>query len=149
MVRKFSTFIFALLLSAFICGCGGLTLSDGKYETSLPGREDFAAVYNDLIFIGLREPSDDPAHNNYWIWAGSFSIEDDGRIMLDMDKKLSKKWNFSYNLYRRDGAISVHDIGAGNSFYLKLRATDNSSSVNRSSAPAAPTAAPGSLPAYK
>ncbi len=148
MVRKFSAFIFLLLISAFICGCGSLTLSNGKYETSLPGREDFAAVYNDLIFIGLREPSDDPSQNNYWIWAGSFSIDDDGRIMLDMDKKLAKKWNFSYNLYRRNTSISVHDIGAGNSFDLRLRASDNPS-VNRISAPAAPSAAPGTFPAYR
>ena len=46
--------ILAVLFSvAVITGCEQLTLENGKYETSLSGREDFAAIY------------DSPFHKNY------------------------------------------------------------------------------------
>lgn len=149
MFRKVFTFITIVALSAVFCGCSSLTLDDGKYETSLPGREDFAAVYKDLIFIRLREPADDPARNNYWIWAGKFSIEDDGHIILDMDKKLAKKWDFSYDLYRRPGSITVHDLGAENYFDLKLRVIDNSPVNRKTPPPGSGNTAPGSFPVYR
>lgn len=109
--------VFAILLT----GCEQLTLENGKYESSLSGREDFAAVYEDLIFIRVREPSEDPAQNNYWDWAGKFEIESDGHILLKMDKPLARKWNFNYDFYRRNGMITVYDLGAENSFNLRLR----------------------------
>ena len=132
---------------ALLCGCESLTLENGKYESSLPGRFDEATVYNDLICLRLREPSDDPSQNNYWIWIGKFSIEDDGHIVLDMDTSLSKQWNFSYDLYRRPGSITVYDLGAennNNSFSLRIRPSGqhrvNSSASGTNS---------GALPVYK
>ena len=131
---------------ALLCGCESLTLENGKYESSLSGRLDEATVYNDLICLRLREPSDDPSQNNYWIWIGKFSIEDDGHIVLDMDHSLSKQWNFSYDLYRRPGSITVFDLGSenNNSFSLRLRSSGQPP-VNR----AASGAPSGSLPVYK
>ena len=110
-----------LPLATFFCGCSQLTLATGKYETSLPGREDFAAIYDDLIFIRVREPNDDPSQNSYWDWAGNFDIEDDGHIILKMDKSTARKWNFHYDFYRRDGMITVYDLSAENSYNLRHR----------------------------
>ena len=119
---KFKFLCFAILpLAAFFCGCSQLTLATGKYETTLPGREDFAAIYDDLIFIRIREPNDDPSQNSYWDWAGNFEIEDDGHILLKMDKPTARKWNFHYDFYRRDGMITVYDLGAENSYNLRHR----------------------------
>ena len=120
MCPKF--FFFLLLPLIFIlCGCEQLTLANGKYESSISGREDFAAVYEDLIFLRVREPSDDPAVNSYWDWAGNFDIEDDGHIVLKMNKDTARKWNFHYDFYRKNGMITVYDLGAENSFNLRHR----------------------------
>ena len=148
-MSRFFAFITTLTCAALIVvcssGCENLSLDDGKYQTSIDGREDFAAVYGDLIFIHLLEPSDDISSKaNYWIWAGKFSIEDDGHIILDMDKKLSREWNFAYDLYRRPGAITVYDHSSGNSFDLKLRSFSNSPAPN-----ALPHSAPRESSVYK
>ena len=119
---NFKFLCFAIpVLAAFFCGCSQLTLTAGKYETTLPGREDFAAIYEDLIFIRVREPNDDPSQNAYWDWAGNFEIEDDGHIILKMDKATARKWNFHYDFYRRDSMITVYDLSAENSFNLRHR----------------------------
>ena len=121
LCRNFFCFIL-LALVAMLTGCEQLTLQNGKYETSLSGRDDFAAVYKDLIFIRVREPSDDKSRNSYWDWAGKFEIESDGHILLKMDKDLAREWKFHYNFFRRDsGVITVYDLGAENSYNLRLR----------------------------
>ena len=111
----------AVCAAIFFAGCETITLDNGKYETVIPGREDFAAVYGDLIFLRLRDPSDENSRNDYWDWAGNFEIEPDGHIILDMDKNLARNWNFHYDLYRRNGFITVYDLSAENAFNLQFR----------------------------
>lgn len=132
MKHLYRNFFCLILLTivALLTGCEQLTLENGKYETTLSGRDDFAAVYEDLIFIRVREPSDDPACNSYWDWAGKFKIESDGHILLKMDKPLARKWDFHYDFYRRDGMITVYDLGAENSYNLRLRPASGHSSRN-------------------
>ena len=52
---------------------------------------------------------------------GNFEIEDDGHILLKMDKTTARKWNFHYDFYRRDGMITVYDLSAENSYNLRHR----------------------------
>ena len=114
--------LLSLALGALLfAGCEQLTLDNGKYETSLPGREDFAAIYEDLIFIRVREPSENPSSNNYWDWAGKFEIEEDGHIRLKMPRELARKWDFHFDFYRRNGMITVYDLDAENSYNLRFR----------------------------
>ena len=120
MCRKFLILLFLPLL-VILCGCEQLTLANGKYEASLSGREDFAAIYDDLIFLRVREPSEDPSVNSYWDWAGKFDIENDGRIILKMDKDIARKWNFHYDFYRNNGMITVYDHSSQNSYNLRYR----------------------------
>ncbi len=117
---KFTALILSVSAMLF-SGCEQLTLDNGKYETALPGREDFAAIYDDLIFIRVREPSEDPSQNTYWDWAGKFEIEDDGHIKFKMPRELARKWDFHFDFYRRNGMITVYDLDAENSFNLRLR----------------------------
>ena len=133
LCQKFFCLIL-LFVVAILTGCEQLTLENGKYETSLSGRDDFAAVYKDLIFIRVREPSEDPARNSYWDWAGKFEIESDGHILLKMDKDLAREWKFHYNFYRRDGGmITVYDLGSENSYNLRLRPASGNIPSNGSS----------------
>jgi hypothetical protein len=137
--------ILAVLFSvAVITGCEQLTLENGKYETSLSGREDFAAIYDDLIFIRVREPSDNPSQITYWDWAGKFEIESDGHIRLKMKRELARKWDFHYDFFRRNGMITVYDLDAENSFNLRLRPA-NAPAVRNDYNPQIQ----GGFPAYK
>ena len=120
-IRQIICALAAISAAISFSGCENLTLDNGKYETVIPGREDFAAVYGDLIFLRLRDPSDENARNDYWDWAGKFEIEPDGRIILDMDKNLARTWKFHYDLYRRNGFITVYDLSAENAFNLQFR----------------------------
>lgn len=120
MQFKFLLF-FICVAAAILSGCSQITLPNGKYETTLSGREDFVAVYDDLIFVRIKEPDDDQKRNSYWDWAGNFSIEDDGHIVFKMDNSTARKWNFHYDFFCRNGSIIVHDVGSENSFQLRHR----------------------------
>ena len=124
-----------VLMLALICGCENLKLADGKYETTLAGREDFAAVYGDLIFLRLRDPQ--AGSSGYWDWAGKYKLDDDGRVLLQMDKEKLRIWNFYYNFYSKRGAIAVADLSAESGFDLRFRPAGNAP------APAAPAASYG------
>ena len=111
--------LFALAL--LFCGCTEITVPAGKYDTTLDGREDFAAVYNDIIFIRVKEPDDDLKRNGYWDWAGNFDISDNGKLLLKMNDDDARKWGFHFDFYFSNGMIVVHDIGAQGSYHLSLR----------------------------
>ena len=113
---------FALaLLSFLVAGCTEIRLANGKYTSDLSGRDDFAAVYNDLIFLRLRNAEDNTMNNGYWDWAGKYEIVDGKRIELDMDRKSKRDWQFYYSLTMRGNAILVEDHRAENSYVLTLR----------------------------
>jgi hypothetical protein len=114
--------VFAFITAAvIISGCTEIRLANGKYTCNLPGREDFAAVYNDQIFLRLRNAEDETMNNGYWDWAGKYKIVDGCHIELDMDRQKKRSWNFYYNLTMQGNAIVVEDLRAENSYVLKLR----------------------------
>ena len=132
--------LFALRpLLLFAVGCADVRLANGKYTTSLPGREDFAAVYGDLIFLRLRNAESEEADGGYWDWAGEYKIIDGKYIELDMDREAKRTWKFYYQLTMQGKGISVEDLRAENSYMLHFR-------------PASPppkTGGDGSAPAYR
>lgn len=134
--------IFAVItLGLLISGCTEVRLANGKYTTALSGRDDFAAVYNDLIFLRLRNAEDNTMNNGYWDWAGKYEIVDGKHILLDMDRKTKRDWQFYYSLTMRGNAIVVEDHRAENSYVLTLRPA----------VPSRPAAMPqtDAFPAYK
>ena len=113
--------IFAAVCAALVAGCTEVRLANGKYESALEGREDFAAVYGDLIFLRLRNAESDQADGGYWDWAGKFRIIDETGIELDMDRRTKRLWKFYYQLSVRGKDIVVEDLKAEKSFFLRLR----------------------------
>ena len=114
-------FCAVMLLAVLISGCTEIKLANGKYTTSLSGRDDFAAVYNDLIFLRLRNAEDHTMNNGYLDWAGKYKIVDGKNIELDMDRKTKRDWKFYYSLYMQGNAIVVEDHRAENTYTLTYR----------------------------
>ena len=114
--------IFTVLTAAILfSGCEVVRLSNGKYETALPGRSDFAAVYGDMIILRLRNPVDESGTaNGSWDWGGTYSINEDNVIELDMDRETARKWVFYYELRRHNNGIRVVDHRAENAYYLNF-----------------------------
>jgi hypothetical protein len=110
----------SILTAVFLLsGCEVVRLANGKYETSLSDRGDFAAVYGDLIIIRLRNPENETGtENGYWEWGGKYEIVDGDKIMLDMDRENARNWNFYYDLRKSGSSIKVTDHRAENSYRL-------------------------------
>ncbi len=148
---RIGKFIFALMLALLVSGCATY-LENGKYETSLPERDDFAAVCGDLIIMRLRNPEKESGtEDGYWDWGGRYEVMSDNRIWLDMDRQTRRQWSFYYELSKTEkGGIKVHDLRAENSFildFIPARPRRNTSPAtgggNESSIPAA------AYPAYQ
>ena len=78
-------------------------LENGKYETSLPERDDFAAVCGDLIIMRLRNPEKESGtEDGYWDWGGRYEVMSDNRIWLDMDRQTRRQWSFYYELSKTE-----------------------------------------------
>ena len=77
----------AIFVVLAFCGCHQAQLANGKYDTTLSGREDFVLVHNDRIAVRLRNPENDGRDGDYWSWIGDYHIENN-RIWLDMDGDL-------------------------------------------------------------
>ncbi|MBO7329681.1 MAG: hypothetical protein J6W00_13030 [Lentisphaeria bacterium] len=116
---RVSIIILVLASVILFTGCAVPTLANGKYETSLPGREDFVAVYNGLLIMRLRNPEKaSGTDDGYWDWGGKFTVREDNQIDLDMDRQTARKWMFYYQLSRNGKGIKVHDLRAENSYQL-------------------------------
>ena len=110
-------FTFILML---ISGCEIVRLANGKYETTISGRGDFAAVYGDMIIIRLRNPeNENGTEDGYWEWGGTYEIGENNIIHLDMDRKTERDWKFYYELRKNGNAIKVIDHRAEDSFQLQ------------------------------
>ena len=110
------TFSFILLLTS---GCEVVRLANGKYETTISDRGDFAAVYGDLMIIRLRNPQNETGTDDgYWEWGGKYKVREDNVIELDMDRETSRNWNFYYQLRKNGNSIRVFDHRAENNFQL-------------------------------
>ena len=83
-----------LLLTLIVTGCTELRLANGIYLCETAGRDDMATVYNDQIFLRLRNAEDDTMNNGYWDWAGKYEIGDAGRIYLKWIAKPNATGNF-------------------------------------------------------
>ena len=143
---KFCAFFTALFAITFFTGCEVIRLNNGKYETTLPGRSDFAAVYGDLIILRLRNPENETGtENGYWDWGGKYSIRDGYLVELDMDRQTARKWNFYYELRRQDNGIRVIDHRAENAYQLHhIPAVPYNKQQNNGN-----NSAPAAYPAYQ
>lgn len=113
--------LIAGLLAFLAGGCAGTLITSGKYDIAGTGQEDFAAVYNDLIFLRLRNPMEDKIGAAYWDWAGKYELDKDGNVILDMDDEDLRLWKFYYQIVYKQGSIGVLDIAKDSWFYLNRR----------------------------
>ena len=97
----------ALILG--LAGCSSPRLPTGKYQIDEPDREDFAVVYEDLIFLRIKSPDDAPGSLAYWEWAGKYKVLDNGEIKFDMDHETERRWKFNYQFLRKNDGISFND----------------------------------------
>ncbi len=118
---KLVKYSFLLLLVLFFCGCAEVRLANGKYDITLSGRQDCVMVYNDLIFLRLRNPEYETGDNGYWDWGGKYTIGEGNKILLDMNRKDMRNWKFYYDLTMQGRNIIVEDFRSGNQFRLEFR----------------------------
>lgn len=102
-------FACAVLIAA--AGCRSPRLPEGRYSST--GREDYVLVNNDLIFLHISTPQENPDAFAFWDWAGGYSLANNGYMTPDMDTELWKKWNFYYSFLYEKGALKVIDKGDG------------------------------------
>lgn len=107
--RMFAAFTLALLLLA-LAGCVQ-RLPEGRYAAS--GRNDYALVNNDLLFLHITTPQENPSKLAFWDWAGPYSLSKDGTLKPDMETELWKKWNFYYSFFFEKNSIRVIDKREG------------------------------------
>lgn len=128
-------------------GCTHEVLHNGMYKNPSPSRDDYAVVYEDLIFLHIKAPENIPGASAYWEWAGNYSINsDDGLITFDMDRETASRWNFSYNFLRRSGKIIINDLGAETG--IEMRYVSPKLRPGSSNAPR-PVSTSGVNPEYK
>ncbi|WP_294481399.1 hypothetical protein [uncultured Victivallis sp.] len=111
---KFNRFLiigFALFILGVAAGCSSPRLPEGRYSST--GREDYVLVNNDLIFLHISTPQENPDVFAFWDWAGGYSLSNNGLMTPDMETELWKKWNFYYSFLYEKGALKVIDKGDG------------------------------------
>ena len=98
-----------VLAGLFLAGCAGTNLRNGEYRIDRSGRNDFAVVYEDLIFLHIKTPENVPGPLAYWEWAGKYKVRKNGVIELDMDHETLRRWKFNYQFLRKKNGISFND----------------------------------------
>jgi len=115
-------FVLALALAAgLLAGCSQPNLRTGEYRIERSGRDDFAVVYEDLIFLHIQSPENVPGTLAYWEWAGKYKVRENGEIELDMDHETQRRWKFSYQFLRKNEGISFNDWEKQTGFMLRYR----------------------------
>ncbi len=117
-MKKFLLTFAAALTALVFAGCSSQTLGTGLYQNQAQGRNDYICIYKDLIFLNIKAPNNIPSAENYWMWAGKYSLDKEGKLVFDMDTEMQKKWNFSYCFLSRRGGIIVQDFESNTSFVL-------------------------------
>ena len=102
-LRMFAVPVAAILLMT-LAGCVH-RLPEGRYSAS--GRNDYVLVNNDLIFLHIIAPQENPSPLAFWDWAGPYSLSKGGLLKPDMETELWKKWNFYYSFVYEKNAIRV------------------------------------------
>ncbi len=110
MKLRFGIVSFAALAALVLVGCAEPNLRTGEYRSDQPGRDDFAAVYDDLIFVHVKSPENVPGSLAYWEWAGKYKVLDNGELRFDMDRETARRWHFSFQFVRNQQGILVNDL---------------------------------------
>lgn len=112
-------------------GCAPLLLPIGAYRSSDSSRDDMAMVYGDLIILQVKAPEYAPGGLTYWSWGGSYTVDEDGTINLNMDRETARNWKFYFEFLRRGDGIVVNNLENNTGIVLryetpKLRRTNRS-----------------------
>ena len=110
-----------ILAGLFLAGCSQPNLRTGEYRIDQPGRDDFAAVYEDLIFIHVKSPENVPGTLAYWEWAGKYKVLENGEIELDMDRETLRRWKFNFQFLRKNDGIGINDWEKQTGYLLRYR----------------------------
>ncbi len=103
--RLFAVSAFAVLMLT-LAGCSSPRMPDGRYSTA---NGDYVLVNNDLVFLHISAPQENPSAWAYWDWAGGYSLTPEGQLTMDMDQNKWKIWSFYYAFQYKDKAIRVTD----------------------------------------
>ena len=106
---------------ALLCGCASEKLRTGEYRIDRSGRDDFAVVYDDMIFLHIESPELAPGSLAYWEWAGKYKLQEDGEIELDMDRETLRRWKFYFQFVRRNDGISFNDFARQTGYVLRYK----------------------------
>ena len=117
---KFILFL-SMLATLLLCGCASEKLRTGEYRIDRSGRDDFAVVYDDLIFLHIESPELAPGNLAYWEWAGKYKINDAGEVELDMDHETQRRWKFYFQFTRKNEGISFNDFARQTGYLLRYR----------------------------
>ena len=138
-------FVLTLALAGlFLAGCAQPNLNTGEYRIDRPGRNDFAVVYEDLIFIHVRSPENVPGTLAYWEWAGKYRVLENGEIEFDMDRETRRRWKFNYQFLRKNDGISFNDWEQQTGYLLRYRTPELRSNAR----PPRPAGSTGVDPVY-
>ena len=133
---------FAALAALVLAGCAQPKLRPGEYRIDRSDRNDFAVVYEDMIFLHSRSPENVPGKFAYWEWAGKYQVLKTGEIELDMDHETLRRWKFNYQFLRKKDGISFNDWEQHTGYLLRYRTPEV-----RGARQAHPAGASGAVPA--
>ena len=119
------------LAGLFLAGCAEPNLRNGEYRLDRPGRDDFAVVYEDLIFLRIRSPENVPGKFAYWEWAGKYKVLGNGEIEFDMDHETRRRWKFNYQFLRKKDGIGFNDWEWNAGYLLRYRTPQLRSGAQR------------------
>ena len=103
--------LFALITLLTLAGCTSPRLPEGRYTAA--GRDDIALDNNELIFLHITTPAENPSPFAFWDWAGGYSLSPEGVLTPDMETELLKKWSFYYSFRYEKNILKVIDKGEG------------------------------------
>ena len=121
MLKRFFFVVGAAAALAVLAGCSSVPLPTGKYRIEEPEREDFAVVYEDLIFLRIKSPDDAPGSLAYWEWAGKYKVEENGVLVFDMDRETRSRWEFYFQFIRKREGLIFNDWANQNGHLLRYQ----------------------------
>lgn len=121
--RHIAALFGALTLVFLASGCTIPVMATGKYTAEDAGREDYAVVYQDKIFLHIKAPELYNGRAAYWDWAGNYELTSAGEIRLDMDRETGKLWNFYYTFLSKREGLVVNDLSENKGYLLRYQPT--------------------------
>lgn len=121
MKIRIGTTMAALAAVFMLSGCAETTLRTGEYRITRPDRDDFAVVYDDMIFLHIKSPDLAPGTLAYWEWAGKYKVLDNGEIELDMDRETRRRWKFYYQFLIKNNGMSFNDWAEHKGYLLQYQ----------------------------